>query len=138
MKFHEKLKKIIKEKGIPQKQIAEDTGIPEVTLSRWVTGRHMPRRPEFTALEKYLGLPRNFLEDNVEINDSPEPQPHEDTVDYWRERAEKAEARLRALTDAHPAAEDMQELSADEYLNALRKAMRLVFNFITQDPLSKN
>lgn len=135
MKFHEKLKKIIKERGVPQKQIAEDTGIPEVTLSRWVTGRHIPRRPEFTALEKYLQLPENFLEDNVEINDTTS-EPNVDMVDYWRERAEKAEARLRALTDTHPAAEDMQELSADEYLNALRKAMRLVFNFITQDKFS--
>lgn len=137
MKFHEKLKKIIKQSGISQKKIAEDTGLQEVTLSRWVTGRHIPRRPEFNVLEKYLGLPDNFLEDNIEIND-PETALPENTIDYWRERAEKAEARLRALTDSHPAVEDIQELSADEYLDRLREAMRFVFNFITQDSAFRN
>ncbi|MBA7691032.1 hypothetical protein ES703_99570 [subsurface metagenome] len=41
-----KLGRILKERGIKQKWLAEKIGVSEATVSNWVKGRHTPQ-PEF-------------------------------------------------------------------------------------------
>ena len=130
MKFSERLRQKLAENGKKQKHLAEEAGISAVTLSRWLNGR-IPQKADFDKLSKVLGLPDNFYEEAV--REEMAGVQEEDTVIYWKDRAEKAEARLRALTEAHPSDADLKEVSSDEYLARLREAMRFVFNFITQD-----
>lgn len=133
MKFSEKLSQIIQLSGKDQKTIAAEAGITPVTLSRWVNGHRVPRAEDFQKVADVLGLPSTFLEDALAEEAADAESMKTDELQYWKDRAEKAEARLRALTEAHPSDADLKEVSSDEYLARLREAMRFVFNFITQD-----
>ena len=137
MKFSERLSQIIRASGKDQKDVATAAGITPVTLSRWVNGHRVPRADDFQRVAEVLGLPASFLDDALAEEAADAAAAQDDELHYWKDRAEKAEARLRALTEAHPSPDDMQQVSAEEYLDRLREAMRFVFNFITQDPSSR-
>lgn len=137
MKFSEKLSKIIRASGKDQKEVAAAAGITPVTLSRWVNGHRVPKPEDFQKVAEVLGLPETFFDDALAEEAADAESERNDELRYWKDRAEKAEARLRALTAAHPSPDDMQQVSAEEYLDRLRESMRFVFNFITQDPSSR-
>ncbi len=125
MKFKEKLKKIIQESGKTQKALAREAGITEVTLSRWVKGQRTPRQEDFAKLARVLPVSIEMLKESDEDNEA--------DLEYWKKRANEAESRLQEISAGRLTDMDMQGLSAEEYLDRLREAMRFVVNFITQD-----
>ena len=125
MKFKEKLKKIIQESGKTQKALAREAGITEVTLSRWVKGQRTPRQEDFAKLARVLPVSIEMLKESDESNET--------DLEYWKKRANEAESRLQEISAGRLTDMDMQGLSAEEYLDRLREAMRFVVNFITQD-----
>lgn len=125
MKFSEKLKKIIQESGKTQKTLAREAGITEVTLSRWVKGQRTPRQEDFAKLARVLPVSIEMLKESDESNET--------DLEYWKKRANEAESRLQEISAGRLTDMDMQGLSAEEYLDRLREAMRFVVNFITQD-----
>ena len=125
MKFSEKLKKIIQESGKTQKTLAREAGITEVTLSRWVKGQRTPRQEDFAKLARVLPVSIEMLKESDEDNEA--------DLEYWKKRANEAESRLQEISAGRLTDMDMQGLSAEEYLDRLREAMRFVVNFITQD-----
>lgn len=129
MKFSEKLKKIIQESGKTQKTLAREAGITEVTLSRWVKGQRTPRQEDFAKLARVLPVNLEMLKETKEET--------EENLEYWKRRATEAESRLQKISADRLTDMDMQGLSAEEYLERLREAMRFVVNFITQDKSSR-
>lgn len=54
------LAQIAKEKGIEQKEISENTGISETTISRIFTGEFPSKSEYLCCLAEYLGLTLGF------------------------------------------------------------------------------
>jgi len=49
------LKKVLREKGIAQSKLADELGVHEVTVSRWVTGESKPDYPTLKRIAGMLG-----------------------------------------------------------------------------------
>lgn len=50
------LKRIILDKGIKQRKIADVLGVRESTVSRWVSGRSHPQAPHLIGLSNFLDV----------------------------------------------------------------------------------
>jgi len=50
----EKLKRVLKEKGISQERAARDIGVSIRTLFRWIHGQHQPNELGKKAILNYL------------------------------------------------------------------------------------
>lgn len=54
-----------KEKNVTPYRVAKDTGISQVTLSDWKTGRSQPKIDKLLIIAKYFDVPVDvFLNDN--------------------------------------------------------------------------
>ena len=51
------LKEILKTKGIKQVWIANKLGVSEVTVSKWVSGRSVPKKAHLEKLSQLLDVP---------------------------------------------------------------------------------
>lgn len=61
--FSNRIKTILKEKNMTQKQLAEKTGITEVSISRYVNGDRAPKGPAIIEIAKALGVDAGYLLD---------------------------------------------------------------------------
>ena len=57
----EKLKKLIAEKEITQKELAERTGVTECAMSRYINGQRTPKLFIFAKMVQVLGVEFNDL-----------------------------------------------------------------------------
>lgn len=63
--------------GLTQRAAAERLGVHEITLSRWLTGRAIPRRDQMTligALTAGAVLPNSFYCTSPDANDGTQPR----------------------------------------------------------------
>lgn len=131
MKISENLLKILEEKGLTQRELAERVGLSKVSLNRWCKGKTRPNSAALKKIADYFGMTVAELcggGDKQEIIRKLSQEAKEGE-DYWRQRAERAEAALRARAQD----EDDKPLSAEEYLRQLRRSVRFVVDFIVAD-----
>lgn len=60
------LKRLIKSKGIDQKQLAEHLGISEMAVSNWVQGNKYPRISNIQKMADYFGVKKSDLIEDKE------------------------------------------------------------------------
>lgn len=61
--MYEKFLRLIKERGITPYRVAKETGISQVTLSDWKTGRSRPKTEKLKKIAILLGV---TIEDLIE------------------------------------------------------------------------
>lgn len=127
MKISENLLSLLDKNGLSQREFAERLGLSKVSLNRWIKGKTKPNSAALARIAKYFGVSVAELcggeGDNQKIITKVSGG-----EDYWRQRAEAAEAALRACTESTG-----EQLDADEYLRRLRSSVRFVVNFIVSD-----
>lgn len=127
-KFLDNLRKLVKESGKSQKELAADAGITPVTLNRWLQGKREPREEELNRLLVVLGTNAEIIQQN---NQKEEKVPDTtESLEEWKARALRAESELAILRGKEAAFEG---LTAEEYLARLQSSMRFVLSFITQE-----
>ena len=68
--FSEKLKKIMFEKGITQKELAEKLGVSQAFISSWQVGKRHPKLSSIKKIAKAVNVPVNyFITDEHEQKD---------------------------------------------------------------------
>jgi transcriptional regulator with XRE-family HTH domain len=72
MRFHEKISRVAAAKRLNQSAIAVLTGIPQTSLSRWMSGKAVPKLGEAFALARALGVSLDYLADDS-LDDPPPP-----------------------------------------------------------------
>ncbi len=60
--FDWRLKMACAQAGITQAELASSLGVNPATISRWISGDNMPRRPQMIACALALGVPFTWLE----------------------------------------------------------------------------
>lgn len=60
-KFSERLRDCVDRKGITQRALAEQCGLTEVSVSRYIAGTRMPKGKTIAALAEILGTTPNYL-----------------------------------------------------------------------------
>lgn len=75
MEFKDALRKARKEKNLSQKELANKTGLKEITIRKYESGAFLPKMKNFLAIKKVLGdsledtAQTDFLEDLIEFTD---------------------------------------------------------------------
>ncbi|MBL7840588.1 MAG: helix-turn-helix transcriptional regulator [Cyclobacteriaceae bacterium] len=59
--FGEELKRLRKERGLSQKELADSANLGDVQISTYENGRITPTKKSLTALEKALGLAEGYF-----------------------------------------------------------------------------
>ncbi len=127
-KFLDNLRKLVKESGKSQKELAADAGITPVTLNRWLQGKREPREEELNRLLVILGTNAEIIQQNNQKEGK--VQDTTELLEEWKARALRAESELAILRGKEAAFEG---LTAEEYLARLQSSMRFVLSFITQE-----
>lgn len=127
-KFLDNLRKLVKESGKSQKELAADAGITPVTLNRWLQGKREPREEELNRLLVILGTNAEIIQQNNQKEEK--VQDTTESLEEWKARALRAESELAILRGKEAAFEG---LTAEEYLARLQSSMRFVLSFITQE-----
>lgn len=65
------LKKYIKQSGKNQTDIANELGIPKMTISNWINAKTYPRADKIQLLSDYFGIPRSYLTEEQPTNIEP-------------------------------------------------------------------
>ena len=69
MDFNERLRVIIKFKGLQQKELAQGIKVSESMVSRWLKGLAMPRAKQLIKLSKFLEISLPALVGQEELLD---------------------------------------------------------------------
>lgn len=69
MKWNEKVLTLMKEKGLSQKQLAQECKIAESSVSRYLKADKRPRLDIVVNFAKILGVQPEFLLDDNDLND---------------------------------------------------------------------
>lgn len=75
------LKRIIDEKGVQQRWLAEQVGVTEVSMSRYVSGDRIPKAPMAIRMADALGVDVKELygwDDEHVVGESEQPETHEE------------------------------------------------------------
>ena len=70
MKWNEKVLKLMKEKGLSQKQLAQECKIAESSVSRYLKADKRPRLDIVVNFAKVLGVQPEYLLDDNDLNDN--------------------------------------------------------------------
>ena len=81
-KLNDRLKRLLKSKGMTQKSLARLTGIPEPTISHYVSGYRNPELPALRKLADALGVSLSELGD-------PRFHPYEETRKLIKDHKEE-------------------------------------------------
>ena len=57
-----KLKELLQSKGLKQKWLADKMGVSEVTVSNWVSQKHLPNKEHMNKLSALLNTPINSIQ----------------------------------------------------------------------------
>ncbi len=70
MKFHEKLIKLRKSKGLSQEELAEILNVSRQAISRWELGTTLPDVPNLLSISEIFGISTDYLvHDDYESDD---------------------------------------------------------------------
>lgn len=70
MKFHEKLIKLRKSKGLSQEELAEMLNVSRQAISRWELGTTLPDVPNLLSISEIFGVSTDYLvHDNYESDE---------------------------------------------------------------------
>lgn len=61
MRFAKELRRILAERDITQKDLADYIGVTAPTVSRYVAGLRIPSGRTMVKISEYLGLPWNYF-----------------------------------------------------------------------------
>lgn len=70
MKWNEKVLKLMKEKGLSQKQLAQECKIAESSVSRYLKADKRPRLDIVVNFAKILGVQPEYLLDDNDLNEN--------------------------------------------------------------------
>ena len=59
--FGRRLRELLQENDLKQKELAKAVGITEVTVSRYLSGKRAPRSAILTRIADYFGVPASYL-----------------------------------------------------------------------------
>ncbi len=59
--FHQRLKEVLKEKGISQTELCIRTGIPKSAMSQYISGSFRPKQERTHAIARALGVSEEWL-----------------------------------------------------------------------------
>ena len=59
--FSDRLTQLRKEKGLSQKQLAEDLGVTQATIARYENGTRQPSLDFLVVIALYLGVSTDYL-----------------------------------------------------------------------------
>ena len=78
----DKLKKILEEKGMSQRELADKVGITEVSLSRYISGGRTPKAPVAMCIARALGVDVEelFECDSIELTAEVAPPNAEEVI----------------------------------------------------------
>ena len=85
--FSERFSKALKDKGLKQIDFAVLSGIPSVSISRYIRGKHLPSAIELSNIAAHLDVSMEWLLGKNENNN----------VNNWQARALAAEEELNAM-----------------------------------------
>ena len=74
------LKRIIDKKGVQQRWLAEQVGVTEVSMSRYISGKRIPKAPIAVRMADVLGVDVKELygwDDEHVVGESEQPETHE-------------------------------------------------------------
>ena len=78
------LKRIIDEKGVSQKWLAEQIGVTEVSMSRYISGERIPKAPIAIRMADILGVEVKELygwDDKHVVGEPEQPETHEERTE---------------------------------------------------------
>lgn len=61
-----KLRKIIDERNIDQKDIARAAGVTEGAVSQWISGKTIPKIGRLQRVADFLGVPLSYFVDSID------------------------------------------------------------------------
>jgi transcriptional regulator with XRE-family HTH domain len=81
--LYDRFRQILQERSITVYRVAKDTGISQVTLSDWKTGRSVPKVDKLQKIANYLGVTIEYLltGKGVLINETTSIQTKETSTD---------------------------------------------------------
>lgn len=71
MTLQEKIKKLMKDQNLNQKQLAEKAHVTEASMSKYLSGNRNPRTDVIVKIAKALNTSVNYLLDNDPSPDNP-------------------------------------------------------------------
>lgn len=90
MKFHEKLYKERKKKGLSQEELAEKLDVSRQAVSKWETGESVPETTKLIMIAKFFEVTTDYLlDDSVSEYIPPELTKNIDTADKIFGKTEK-------------------------------------------------
>lgn len=102
--FFQNLRWLVNKTGLRDCDIADALGIHKVSFSRYFSEERIPKRTVLEKIEQYFNtrkedlLDPKFIERKTETPAAPVPRPVDDlTLEEWRERALRAEKKLRNM-----------------------------------------
>ena len=60
----EKIKDLMKEKGVTAYQVSKAIGVPTSSIYEWVQGKHSPRIDKLALLADFFGVPLEYFVKN--------------------------------------------------------------------------
>ena len=62
-----KLRRIIEERNIDQKDIARVAGVTEGAVSQWISGKTIPKIGRLQRVADFLGVPLSYFVDSIDM-----------------------------------------------------------------------
>ena len=62
------IKRLLEERHLTQKELAESIGLSEGTLSDWLKGRFYPRQKYIIAMSEYFNVPQSEITQEKDTN----------------------------------------------------------------------
>ena len=63
-----KLKELLEDKGLKQKWLAKKMGVSQVTVSNWVSEKHVPKKHHLEMLSEILDVPEKATKNKFSIH----------------------------------------------------------------------
>jgi len=119
------LKRIIDEKGVRQRWLAEQVGVTEVSMSRYVSGERIPKAPLAIRMADVLGVDVKELygwDDKHVVGEPEQPETHEKRTETHACDLTNSQQAINLLKGLEQSLDDYCELN-DEGKAAFRMAI---------------
>lgn len=125
-----RLKQVMKDKGLSQSQLAEDLGLTQGTLSLYLSGKNSPKKFMIVAMGYEMGInPEWLLTGQGEIyRNSEENIP--DNSEFFFVNRKIREIKKTTSVDLHYLNNDLDTKKTEVYLNSIKSDCEQALSFI--------
>lgn len=89
MNFYKRLKILIEESGLSQKEFADKFGLGESSISHYLSGNRMPSHEKMLAIAEHFGVSLDWLYGLTDIRNFELPKGHKITINSIIDEMEK-------------------------------------------------